>query len=84
VIFVHMFDSYNIIFLLYRMGVLAEKSFFKEEVQADLQYTCQVKKYKQFTCQVETSTNSRPDAFLLIIFVSELRARADSLPPPDG
>jgi hypothetical protein len=36
------------ILLAYRMGVLAEKSFFKEEVQADLQYTC----------QVETSTYS--------------------------
>lgn len=25
----------------YRMGVLAEKTFFKEEIEADLQYTCQ-------------------------------------------
>jgi hypothetical protein len=24
------------------MGVLAEKTFFKEEIQADLEYTCQV------------------------------------------
>jgi hypothetical protein len=30
------------LFVVCRMGVLAEKSFFKEEVQADLQYTCQV------------------------------------------
>jgi hypothetical protein len=24
------------------MGVLAEKTFFREEIQADLEYTCQV------------------------------------------